>query len=174
MKTILTSLACLLVWMANAQTSNLRTTALITSQVKPASFYKGNVLLNRLPATVAAPAHDGAYKGGVTLLVLGPVKMALGIGFGAWAASTYHRNINNTPETSPNSKADLGRGVAFGAALSAFHIITGAALTAGGIVLIRKSHRNAGAYLTLPEPTMAAPATGFTNNNIGIKTAVVF
>ncbi len=181
MKTILTSLACLFLFAANAQTatSQVRTAAYITSLVKinpkSSSPYHGNVLLNRVAATpAAASAHDGAYKGGVTLLVLGPVKMALGIGFGAWAASTYHRNINNNPETSPNSRADLNRGVAFGAALSTFHILTGAALTAGGIVLIRKSHRNTGAYLTIPEPTMASPGLGYTNNNMGLRTSIVF
>ncbi|MBP6730836.1 MAG: hypothetical protein KA149_02190 [Chitinophagales bacterium] len=180
MKTILTSLACLIILSAGAQSANsqVRSAAYITSLVKinpkATPNYKGNLLLNRVPASPVAAAHDGAYKGGVALLVLGPLKMVVGIGFGAWAGSMYHRNINNTPETSPNSRADLNRGVAFGAALSTFHILTGAALTAGGIVLIRKSHRNAGAYLTIPEPTMASPALGYTNNAMGLRTSIVF
>ncbi|HLP18868.1 MAG TPA: hypothetical protein VK174_01130 [Chitinophagales bacterium] len=170
MKTIITAIACFLSVAISAQSANtisLRTTTLAATGLKltKSNSYQGNVLLNRVPAP-AAHVHNSAYKAGVALLVLGPVKMAVGLGVLGWTAA--HFNDINRGE--PTRVTD--RGVAFGAALGTFHILTGAALTAGGAVLLRKS-RTGSAYLTIPELTAPVNTMG-NSNGLGVRTSIVF
>ena len=175
MKTIITAIICLLSVALSAQTTtSLRTSALAASVIKldkNTNQYQGNVLLNRIPASPAAAAHSSAHSGAIALLVLGPVKMAVGLGVLAWTGAHYN-NINRGRE--PGDVRVTDRGVTFGAVLGTFHVLTGAALTAGGVVLLKRSRgTHSGAYLTLPEPVSPASAGG-TNNGMGLRTSIVF
>ncbi|HLP50216.1 MAG TPA: hypothetical protein VK154_04990 [Chitinophagales bacterium] len=176
MKTIITAIVCFLSVAISAQnTTNLRTAALAASVIKinksTSNHYQGNVLLNRLPATAPAAPHNSAHSAAVALLVLGPVKMAVGLGVLAWTGAHYN-DINRGRE--PRDVRVTDRGVTFGAVLGTFHVLTGAALTAGGVVLLKRSRgAYSGAYLTLPEPVSPASAGG-TNNGMGLRTSIVF
>jgi hypothetical protein len=170
--TIITLFLCSALWAQNI--SSIKTSALLLSSSNlkntASHVYRGNVLMNRLPASAPA-VHNSAYKAGVALLVLGPVKMAVGMGVLGWSAYQYHNNVN---VDGPKTSSGLERGVAFGVALGTFHLLTGAALTAGGVVLLRKSRRGNASYLTLPEPTLNTPVLGFNNGGAGLRTAIVF
>lgn len=172
MKTIICAIACFLSVAVSAQNSTtLKTTALTASVVKlnkNTSAISGNVLLNRLPA--AAAPHNAAHGAGIALLVLGPVKMAVGLGVLSWTGAHYNY-LNRDREPGAPRVAD--QGIAFGAALGTFHLLTGAALTAGGVVLLRKGKgQSSGVYMTIPEPV--APSAGANNNGMGLRTSIVF
>lgn len=170
--TLIILFLCSALWAQNINSTKISALLLSSSNLKTASTnnLRGNVLMNRLPASAPA-VHNSAYKAGVALLVIGPVKMAVGMGVLGWSAYQYHNNVN---VDGPRTSSGLERGVAFGVALGTFHVLTGAALTAGGVVLLRKSRRGNASYLTLPEPTINAPVLGFNNGAAGIKTSIVF
>lgn len=176
MKTIITAIACLLSVALSAQTTtNLRATALATSVVKlnkvSNNNYQGNVLLNRVPAAPVAAPHNSAHSAAIALLVLGPVKMAVGLGVLTWTGAHYN-DINRGRE--PGAVKVTDRGVTFGAVLGTFHVLTGAALTAGGVVLLKRSRgQYSGAYMTIPEPVSPASAGG-SNSGMGLRTSIVF
>lgn len=158
---------------AQSANANLRTSALLLSLNGPATEqYRGNVLLNRLPAAPAAHVHNSAYKAGVALVVIGPVKMLAGLGLVGWSANQYRINRNRNTDANANN---FDRGVTFGVALGTFHLVTGAALTAGGIVLLHKSRSGSTSYLTMPELTMPQNSSiGSSYSGLGMRTSIVF
>ena len=116
------------------------------------------------PATAAMAYHRPKYKAGIALLVIGPVDMAVGMGLIGWS-------IRNTGMVG-DIPAD-NRRVALGAALGAFHLLSGAAITAGGAVLLHKGRRESGSvYLRMPQPALRVSKVN--GNGFGVRTGMVF
>jgi hypothetical protein len=159
----LTMMALLLCTAIFAQTD-------VSSPTYTASVLKLNkVAVEPIAAKTLTPPAAASYrspkqKAGIALLVIGPVDMMVGFGLIGWAAATPRAYYTDAPVDN--------RRIALGTALGAFHVITGAALTAGGAVLLHKGRKESGnVYLRMPEPDMHL---GKATNAGGIKTGLVF
>lgn len=130
--------------------------AFVTSQLfmaNPRPVYEGN-------------SGKAAHRSGMALVVLGPAKMVVGLGCLAGMALDLS-----------NPRAN-GIGAIFWGSLGGFHLLSGAGVTAGGVVLLRKAKRqreanNSRVYLDLPD-FKTFGSTGNAAPALGLRTTLTF
>jgi len=122
--------------------------------------------MSKIAQPVAVASYRSAkQKAGIALLVLGPVNMMVGLGLLGWSIG-YARGRGDVPADS--------RKLGIAAGLGGFHLLSGAALTAGGAVLLHKGRKESTGNIYFKLPEMSVHANRGAGTGMSMRTGLVF